>query len=200
MAQPKDRLKDLPPIFHWRDLVDGGSTPGAARVTVSRWVKQERVEPIGGMSGLYRNVTLELNSPLWAEVFRRYLPNAIVAGRAALQHAGWLCGDADTVDLVVPLKMRPPQLDGVEYRHRTRAWLQQIALSDHQLYGFSVLAPEYALADLLVTDAAWVSTAQLQIPEQISLSDIRDLAGALAPLYSRAQTHIVSPRRDGERM
>jgi|GEM_PF-3420314 len=199
MAQHKDRLTDLPAVFHWRDLVELGSTPGAARVTVSRWAKQDRIEPIGGMSGFYRNVTLELKDPLWAEVFRRYHPEAIVAGCAALQHAGWLPSDIASVDLVVPMKMRPPPLDGVVYRHRTRVWVQQVALAGESLYGFSVLAPAYALADLLITDAAWVSTAQLQIPDHVSLGEVRALAATLAPLYSRAQPAVVMPRSDGDR-
>lgn len=184
----KDRLQELPTIFHWRDLVAIGSTAGAARVTVNRWAKQDRIEPIGGMSGLYRIVTRDLDLPLWVEVFRRYLPDAIVAGRAALRLAHWMADDDTTVDLIVPPKLRPPQVPDVSYRHRTRVWMQRVVMADTTLYGFPVLAPEYALADLLNTDAAWVTTTPLQIPVHVSMSDVRTLAATLKPLYPRAQS------------
>ncbi len=179
MSKVSRRLANLPAVFHYRDLEKLNYTLASARVVVTRWAQEHLIEPIGRRSGFYLNPVNPPPGPVWAALLPRLSPSSVIIGQAALFHAGWLAQLPGNIEIAIPNRKRFPVLEGITYVTWKRNQFRCLTCASDAYEGVPVLCGEAALLELLARAPRQLIDLSLQLPEGVSVDQIRQEADKL---------------------
>lgn len=177
-----DRLRKLEPVFSLADIQAGlGLDDRLARLYVSRWTKARLAQRFGG--GVYFNLLKDEHGPRnrTAEAINKLVGvPVVVVGGAAITAGGWSTQVHRKIEVAVPVirgSLTVPHTRGdIVLTPRYTNWFRILAGSADQSAqeGLAMAAPEYALADALLSGRRTISSGKPVIappPDEIDMGN-----------------------------
>ena len=147
-----ERLRELPPLFRGADLTTRFQWDSK---TVSQylylWKNRNLVQSLGGHSDVFANVLTSAN-PNWEKALLMAMPSAVIIGIEVLRRAGWTTQIPTRPCVAVNPKHPVFNTDWFDVQARPLSWFVTVAAGIIQEGALPMLAPAWALADMLKQD------------------------------------------------